>query len=100
MADSNDPHPKVPATPARQGALGKPVLAILVVSVTLAFLGLLGSWLLRSDDLAETAPHAAQQPSDAAVCDEPEPSPIEPTMADKRQEQVPTPANPTRPDAP
>ncbi len=100
MADSNDAHTKVPATPARQGALGKPVLAILVVSITLAFLGLIGSWLLRSDDLAETAPHAGQQPTDAAVFDEPAPSPIEPTMPQKRAEQVPTPANPTRPDEP
>ena len=52
MAEFRDENaPEVPATPARQGALGKPVMIVLLVSVTLAFVGLMAAWLFRADDL-------------------------------------------------
>lgn len=76
MTNTQDPNPpKTPATPARQGRLGKPVLAVLLVSITLAFAGLLATWLLRSDDLADTEAHNARQAADAQVFDQPAPAP-------------------------
>ncbi|HMP63584.1 MAG TPA: hypothetical protein PKA17_11030 [Phenylobacterium sp.] len=69
---------KTRATPARQGRLGRPMLIVLVVSVTLAFAGLLASWLLRADDLASTEPHNARQANDAQLFEQPEPTPIIP----------------------
>ena len=76
MAEPQDENaPKMPATPARQGALGKPVMVVLLVSVTLAFVGLMAAWLFRADDLAEGDVHAGRQASDAAVFDEAPPAP-------------------------
>lgn len=76
MSDPQDPNaPKIPATPARQGRPGKPILLVLIISTALAGLLLLGSWLFRADDLAETAPHAGRQASDAQVFDESAPAP-------------------------
>jgi hypothetical protein len=76
MAEPQDENtPKMPATPARQGALGKPVMIVLLVSVTLAFVGLMGAWLFRADDLAEGDVHAGRQATDAALFEENAPAP-------------------------
>ncbi|MFP5449901.1 MAG: hypothetical protein ACLGHU_14275 [Alphaproteobacteria bacterium] len=76
MAEFRDENaPEVPATPARQGALGKPVMIVLLVSVTLAFVGLMAAWLFRADDLAEGDVHAGRQTSDATVFEEAAPAP-------------------------
>lgn len=76
MADSQDDStPKMLATPARQGALGKPVMVVLLVSVSLAFVGLMAAWLFRADDLAESNVHAGRQASDAALFEESAPAP-------------------------
>ncbi|MDP1875532.1 hypothetical protein [Phenylobacterium sp.] len=76
MANMQDETPpKVPATPARQGALGKPVMVVLLVSVTLAFVGLMAAWLFRADDLAEGDAHAGRQASDAALFEQDAPAP-------------------------
>jgi len=76
MAEPQDDNaPKMPATPARQGALGKPVMIVLLVSVTLAFVGLMAAWLFRADDLAEGDAHAGRQASDAALLEENAPAP-------------------------
>lgn len=71
----NDDATKMPATPARQGALGKPVMIVLLVSITLAFVGLMATWLFRADDLAEGDVHAGRQAGDAAEFQEDAPAP-------------------------
>lgn len=76
MAEPHDETaPKMPATPARQGALGKPVMIVLLVSVTLAFVGLMAAWLFRADDLAEGDAHAGRQATDAELFDQDAPAP-------------------------
>lgn len=78
MADSpQDPETKVPATPARQGALGKPVLLVLVISTALAGLALIGAWLFRADDLADVEPHAGRQTTDATAFEQDAPAPLQ-----------------------
>jgi hypothetical protein len=67
--------PKMPATPARQGALGKPVMIVLLVSVTLAFVGLMAAWLFRADDLAEGDVHTGRQAGDATEFNQEAPAP-------------------------
>lgn len=76
MAEPQDNNtPKMPATPARQGALGRPVLLVLVISVTLAFVGLMAAWLFRAEDLAEGDVHAGRQASDAVEFNQDAPAP-------------------------
>ncbi|MEH6677911.1 hypothetical protein [Phenylobacterium sp.] len=78
MADSPpESETKMPATPARQGALGKPVLLVLVISTALAGVALISAWLFRADDLAEVEPHAGRQATDAAVFEQDAPAPVQ-----------------------
>jgi hypothetical protein len=78
MADSpQEPETKMPATPARQGALGKPVLLVLVISTALAGIALISAWLFRADDLTEVEPHAGRQATDAAAFEQDAPAPIQ-----------------------
>lgn len=42
--DASDHHPVVPATPARQGRLGRPVFWVLVISTLLAAIALAIAW--------------------------------------------------------
>ncbi|MDP1617081.1 hypothetical protein [Phenylobacterium sp.] len=91
MADSPaNPETKLPATPARQGALGKPVLLVLVVSTALAGIALISAWLFRADDLAEVEPHAGRQTTDATTFQQDAPAPIQNPAPDN---QNPAPAN-------
>lgn len=76
MADApHDSPTEMRATPARQGALGRPILIVLLVSVTLAFMGLMAAWLLRAEDLATGDPSAARQVSDAQMFEQDAPTP-------------------------
>lgn len=78
MADSpQDSETKMPATPARQGALGKPVLLVLIISTALAGIALISAWLFRADDLAEVEPHAGRQTTDATTFDQAAPAPVQ-----------------------
>ncbi len=78
MADSpQDPETKMPATPARQGALGKPVLLVLVISTALAGVALISAWLFRADDLADVEPHAGRQTTDATTFEQDAPAPLQ-----------------------
>lgn len=67
----------LPATRARQGRAGRPVLWVLLISIALATMALIGAWLWRSDDLAATAPNNAREAADAQAFQEGPPAPVE-----------------------
>lgn len=67
----------LPATEARQGRPGRPVLWVLLISTALAALALVGAWVWRADDLAATAPNNAREPADAQAFDEAAPAPVQ-----------------------
>lgn len=76
MADApNDTATEIAAPPVRQGALGRPMMIVLLVSVTLAFMGLMAAWLMRADDLAEGDASAARQANDAQMFEQDAPIP-------------------------
>ncbi|MDP2215450.1 hypothetical protein [Phenylobacterium sp.] len=50
-------------------------MVVLLVSVTLAFVGLMAAWLFRADDLAEGDAHAGRQTTDAAMFEQDAPAP-------------------------
>ncbi len=74
--DSN--HPVLNETRARQGRFGRPVFWVLLISTTLAAIGLLAAWMMRADDLAATEPASEVTAAEAAGFDTPEPAPVVP----------------------
>lgn len=76
MADApSDTGKDIPATPVRQGVLDRPIMIVLLVSVTLAFMGLMAAWLMRADDLAEGDASVARQTLDAQMFQQEAPAP-------------------------
>lgn len=62
---------KTTATRARQGRLGRPVLIVLLVSTTLAFLAMVAAWMGYNDRMNAVEPNNARQPADARAFDQP-----------------------------
>lgn len=78
-AAPNDPAPRLDATRARQGRLGKQVFWVLIVSTVLAAMALFGAWSYRADDLAAVeVNNGAQTPAEAQQYDT-QPSPARQT---------------------
>jgi len=79
MSESHteDGHPVLAATPARQGRFGKPVFWVLVVSTTLAALALLVAWGLKAPALHEAnAKVDASRAAHATDFNAPQPAPV------------------------
>ncbi len=52
MSDQHDHGPELEATDARQGRWGRHMLWVLLASLVLVFAALMGTWAMRSGDLA------------------------------------------------
>lgn len=76
-SNSEEHHPELRATKARQGRFGRHMFWVLLISTVAAAIALLATWGLRSDDLAATEPANARQPADAAVFEAPTPAPVQ-----------------------
>lgn len=76
--DSEQGHPTVNATRARQGRWGRPVFWVLVFGTLLAALGLFAAWTWRAPDLARTEPTQIESQQKAATFDTPAPPPPNP----------------------
>jgi heme/copper-type cytochrome/quinol oxidase subunit 3 len=65
--------PRMNATQARQGRLGRDVFWVLLVSTVLAFGALIAAWTWNSDRLDATEPNNARQARDAVTFEAPAP---------------------------
>jgi hypothetical protein len=86
--------PRVDATRARQGRLGRPILFVLLISLLLVVVGFAAAWTWRAGDLASTEPNNAREKADAAIFHAPEPAPIN---TQPYQKETPPEANHTAP---
>ena len=80
MAESSNsvdpPRPVLPATPARQGRMGRPVFWVLVISTLLAAIGLFIAWTWKAPALSsDDAKLANDHPKASAAFSAPEPAP-------------------------
>jgi hypothetical protein len=69
--------PTLGATRARQGRFGRDVFWVLLISTSLAALGMFAAWFWRADDLARTQPTPASRAVDSRTFDMPEPAALQ-----------------------